>query len=74
LPTLAQWRLLTLELERDLQLGAVGFDLALGVQLQIELDDLGDAEIAQGFSGPVDGRRRRLFPGVLLVPTNSIIL
>ena len=27
----------TFELERDLELGAVGFDLALGVELQIEL-------------------------------------
>ena len=36
----------TLEFERDLELGAVGFDLALGVELQIELDDFGDAKVA----------------------------
>ena len=64
----------TFELERDLHLGAVGFDLALGVQLQIELHDFGDAKIAQGFSGPVDGRRGGLFPGSLLVPISSITL
>src|SRR5438128_948551 len=40
----------TFELERDLHLGTVGFDLALGVQLQIELNHLGDAKITQGFS------------------------
>ena len=35
------------EFERDVELGAVGFDLALGIQLQIELDDFGDAKIAE---------------------------
>src|SRR3979409_1212171 len=54
-----------LEFEGDVELGAVGFDLALGVQLQIELDDFGDPKIAQRFSGPVDRRRGRLFPGIL---------
>src|SRR5205823_14975286 len=39
-----------LELEREIQLGAVGFDLATGVQLQIQLHDLGDAQIAQRLS------------------------
>jgi hypothetical protein len=34
---------LLLEFERDVQLGAVGFDLAFGIQLQVELDDLGHA-------------------------------
>src|SRR5258707_15212196 len=29
-----------LELERDVELGAVGFDLSLGIQFQIELGDL----------------------------------
>src|ERR1700712_57558 len=55
----------TFEFERDFHLGAVGFDLALGVQLQIELHDFGDAKIAQGFSGPVDRRCGGLFPGIL---------
>ena len=55
----------TFEFERDFHLGAVGFDLALGVQLQIELDHFGDAKIPQCFSGSVDGRRGRLFPGIL---------
>src|SRR5260221_211382 len=41
-----------LELERDFELGAVGFDLALGVQLQVELDDFGDAAGAV-FAAPV---------------------
>src|ERR1700712_18973 len=54
-----------LELERNLELGAVGFDLALGIQLQIELDDLGDPKIPERLSSPVDGHRRRLFPGIL---------
>jgi hypothetical protein len=55
---------LVLEFERDVQLGAVGFDLALGIQLQVELDDLGDAQIAEGFSRPVDRGLRGLFPGI----------
>src|SRR6478752_10759114 len=54
-----------LELERDVQLGAVGLDLALGVKLQIELDDLGDTEVAQGFSGAADRRGCGLLPGFL---------
>src|SRR3954453_3358671 len=58
-------RLSAFELERDLHLGAVGFDLALGVQLQIELCDFGDTKIAQGFSSPVDRRGGGLFPGLL---------
>src|SRR6187399_1048005 len=56
---------LVLELERDVHLGAVRLDLALGVELQIELDDLGDTEVAQGFSGAADRRGRGLFPGFL---------
>src|SRR6476660_5901760 len=55
----------TFPFQRDIQLGAVRVDLALGVQLQSELDDLGHAKVAQGFSRPVDGRGRRLFPGIL---------
>src|ERR1700704_2354835 len=54
-----------LEFERDVELGAIGFDLALGIQLQIELDDFGDAKIAQRLSGSADGRSGRLFPGLL---------
>src|SRR6266852_8290841 len=53
-----------LEFERDVELGAVGFDLALGIQLQIELDDFGDTEIPEGFSGPVERRGGGLFPGI----------
>ena len=51
-----------LELERDVELGAIGFNLAFGIKLQIELDDFGDAEISQGFAGPFDGGRGRLLP------------
>ena len=56
---------LILELERDVHLGTVRLDLALGVQLQIELDDLGDTEVAQGFSGAADRRGGGLLPGFL---------
>ena len=62
------------EFERNLDLGAIGFDLALGIQLQIELDHFGDAEIAQGFSGPVDGRSGGLSQESLLVPISSMTL
>ena len=64
----------TLEFERDLELGAIRFDLALRIELKVELDDFGDAKVTQGFSGPVDGRRGRLFPDSLLVPTSSTTL
>src|SRR5436309_15581987 len=47
------------ELERDVELGAVGFDLAFGIQLKVELDDFGDAQIAQRLAGQVDGGGRR---------------
>src|SRR5258706_12323797 len=57
-----------LELERDVELGTVGFDLALGVQLQIELDDFGDAQIAKRFSGPGHGGSGGLFPGLFPGP------
>src|SRR3979409_427480 len=54
-----------LEFEGDVELGAVGFDLALGIQLQIELDDFGDAKIAQRLSGSPADPAARLFPGRL---------
>src|ERR1700704_475842 len=53
---------LILEFERDVELGAVGFDLALGIQLQIELDDLGHAKIPESFPRPLDRCRGRIFP------------
>ena len=65
---------LSLELERDFHLGAVGFDLALGVQLQIELDHLGDAKIAQGFSSPQTAAAAAFSQDSLLVPISSITL
>src|SRR5579872_3202794 len=55
----------SLELERDVQLGAVGLYLALGIQLQVELDHFGNPKIPQRFSGAADGRRGSLFPGFL---------
>ena len=64
----------TFELERDLELGAVGFDLALGVELQIERDDLGDAQIPQRFSGPVTAAVAAFSQDSLLVPISSITL
>ena len=51
-----------LEFERDLELGAVGFDLALGIELQIELGDFGNAKFAERLSGPLDRGRGRLLP------------
>src|ERR1700737_1706702 len=53
-----------LEFERDVELGAVGFDLALGIELQVELDDFGDTEIPEGLPGPVERRGGGLFPGI----------
>src|SRR6195952_6006864 len=54
-----------LELERDLDLGAIGFDPALGVELHIELHDFGDAQFAQRFAGAVDRYLGGFFPGIL---------
>src|SRR5260370_34062711 len=48
--------------ERDVELGAVGFDVALGIELQIELDDLGNAKLPKRHSGPFDRCSGRLFP------------
>src|SRR5258708_37111926 len=50
--------------ERDVELGAVGFDLALGIQLQVEFDDFGDTEVPEAFPGPVERRGSGLFPGL----------
>src|SRR6476646_475204 len=54
-----------LEFERDVELGAVGLDLALGIELQIELDDFGDSQVPQRFTCSGDGGSGRLFPGFL---------
>jgi hypothetical protein len=43
-------------LNETFTLARYALDLALGVELQIELDDLGDTEVAQGFSGAADRR------------------
>src|SRR5688572_20899654 len=53
---------LALVLEREFDLGAVDFDLAV-VQLHVELSDLRNAQIAQRLSGACDGRPGRLLPG-----------
>ena len=63
-----------LELERDVQLGAVGFDLALGVQLQIELDDLGDTKVAQGSPARLTAAAAAFSQDSLLVPISSMTL
>src|SRR5437660_4826228 len=52
---------LPLVLERDLQFGAVGFHLAV-LEMQVELDDLCNQEIAEVLSCTLDGRRRYLLP------------
>src|SRR4051794_26013033 len=54
-----------LELERDLDLGAIGFDPAFGIQLHIELHDFGDAKVAKRLAGAVDCHFGGLFPGIL---------
>ena len=54
-----------LEFERNVELGTVGFDLALGIQLQIEFHDFRDTKFPQGFSSPVDRGLGRLLPGIL---------
>src|SRR3954447_9622121 len=60
-----QERSAALELERDLDLGAIGFDPAFGVELHIELHDFGDAKVAKRLAGPVDRHLGGLFPGIL---------
>src|ERR1700733_4269118 len=56
---------LALEFERDVEFGAIGFNLALGIQLQIKLDDFGDAKISERFSRPVDRCLGGLLPRFL---------
>lgn len=41
----ASQRLCALELEREIELGAVSLDLSLGIQLQIQLDNFRDAKV-----------------------------
>src|SRR3954447_24373463 len=60
-----QERSAALELERDLDLGAIGFDPAFGVELHIELHDFGDAKVAKRLAGAVDRHLGGLFPGIL---------
>src|SRR5215207_10513107 len=50
-------------LEGELQLGAVGRDLAL-LDDQVLLEDLGDAQVAQRFGGAIDRRLCRQLPGL----------
>src|SRR5438105_7827383 len=52
-----------LEFERDGELGAVGFDFALGIQLHVEFVDFGDPKIPQRFPGPVERGGGGLLPG-----------
>src|SRR5206468_64736 len=48
-------------LEAELHLGAVGADLPV-LELDVELRDLGDAQVAQRLRRLVDGRRGGLLP------------
>src|SRR5260370_9247266 len=48
--------------ERDVELGAVGFDVALCIEVQIELDDIANAKLPKRHSGPFDRCSGRLFP------------
>src|SRR5918994_2584641 len=50
-------------LEGELQLGAVGRDLAL-LDDQVLLDDLGDAQVAQRLGRAIDRRLCRQLPGL----------
>src|SRR5687768_13199816 len=50
-------------LEGELQLGAIGRDLAL-LDDQVLLDDLGDTQVAQRLGGPIDCRLCRQLPGL----------
>src|SRR5258706_7481441 len=52
-----------LELERHINLGAIGLYFSLGVQLHIEFDDLCDAEFSERFCGSLDRVGGGLFPG-----------
>src|ERR1700760_2260091 len=53
------------ELEGHVELGTIGLDLALGIELHVELDDFRDAKVAQCLRGPLDRDGRGLFPGFL---------
>src|SRR5262249_61769198 len=52
---------LAFELERDLHLRAICFDLSI-LELHVLFQDLRDPEISQGFAGHIDRGLRRLFP------------
>jgi hypothetical protein len=54
--------LAVLVLERDFQLRAVRFHLALVVELHVQLGDLGNPQIAQGLAGSTDGRGSSFLP------------
>src|SRR5215475_545786 len=54
-------------LERDVDPGAVGGDLAL-VDRHVEPADLGHAEVAEALGGGLDGILDRVFPGGLARP------
>jgi hypothetical protein len=53
------WRL---DLERNLHLGAVGGHLAI-VDHQIQFDDFGDAQVAQGLRSAFHSRSSGFLPG-----------
>ena len=72
LPTLCMPRLRPLELERDAQLGAVGFDFAAGVQLQIQLHDLGDAQTNAHLTRYDTAHGK--FPGTVTVEGDNMIV
>src|SRR6185437_1395484 len=58
-----QRSVLALVLERDLELGPIGFDLAL-LDHQILLDDLGDSQIPEARRGALDRGLGGLLPGL----------
>ena len=60
-------------LEGELQLGAVGRDLAF-FDDQVLLEDLGDAQVAQRLGGPITATVAAFSQDSLLVPTSSITL
>src|ERR1700756_4077054 len=53
-----------LELERHVQLGAVGFHFSFGIQLHVECDNLRDAKVTECFGRLLDRVRRSLLPGL----------
>src|SRR5919197_2691598 len=60
-PGLAAGSVGLLELERDIDLGAVGGHPAV-LDHHVELGDLGDAQVAERLGGGLDGHQRRLLP------------